>query len=52
MEEWETREDLERYKESTTYNVLLGLEALLVEPLQIQHTYQCKTEKILGARRE
>ena len=47
LEQWETREDLERYKGSTAYNVLLGLEALLKEPLQIQHTFQCLSEKSL-----
>ncbi len=43
LEEWETREDLERYKSSKTYNVLLGLEALLVGPPEIQHTIQCRS---------
>ena len=47
LEERKTREDLERYKSSTAYNVLLGLEVLLKEPLQIQHTIQCISGKSL-----
>jgi quinol monooxygenase YgiN len=44
LEKWETEEDLERYKHSKTYKVLLGLEALLAGPLDIQHTIQCGSE--------
>lgn len=43
LEEWKTEKDLERYKSSKTYNVLLGLEALLVGPPEIQHTIQCRS---------
>lgn len=43
LEEWKTEKDLERYKSSKTYKVLLGLKALLVEPPEIQHTIQCKS---------
>lgn len=44
LEEWESREDLERYMRTKSYNVLLGIEALLKGPLEIQHTHKCKTE--------
>ena len=39
IEEWETREDLDRHMASKTFSVLLGLKSLLSEPLEIQiHT--------------
>lgn len=44
LEEWESQADLDRYKRSKFYNALLGLEALLTQPLEIQHTLKCKTE--------
>ncbi|TKB07284.1 putative quinol monooxygenase [Desulforhopalus sp. IMCC35007] len=44
LENWKTEEDLERYKRSKAYKVLLGLEALLAGPLEIQHTIQCESE--------
>ena len=47
LEKWKTEGDLERYKRSKPYKVLLGLEVLLAGPLEIQHTIQCKPEKNL-----
>lgn len=44
LEEWESRQDLERYMRSKSYNALLGIEALLTQPLQIQHTLRCKPD--------
>lgn len=41
LEQWKTEKDLERYTRSKAYSVLLGIEALLVKPLEIQHTIQC-----------
>ena len=39
IEEWETREDLDRYIASKNFSVLLGVESLLNEPSKIQiHT--------------
>jgi len=39
IEEWETREDLERHIGSKRFSVLLGTKSLLAEPLEIQlHT--------------
>ena len=39
IEEWETREDLDRHMASKNFRVLLGAESLLNEPLEIQiHT--------------
>ncbi|MBW1999606.1 MAG: antibiotic biosynthesis monooxygenase [Deltaproteobacteria bacterium] len=39
IEEWETREDLERHIRSERFSVLLGTKSLLAEPLGIQlHT--------------
>ncbi len=44
LEKWKTEEDLERFKRSKTYKVLLGLEVLLAGPPEIHHTIQCKSE--------
>ncbi|MBW1961319.1 MAG: antibiotic biosynthesis monooxygenase [Deltaproteobacteria bacterium] len=39
IEEWETREDMERHIRSERFSVLLGTKSLLAEPLEIQfHT--------------
>ena len=39
IEEWETREDLDRHIASKNFSVLLGVESLLNEPSEIQiHT--------------
>jgi quinol monooxygenase YgiN len=39
IEEWETRENLDRHIASKNFRVLLGAESLLKEPLEIQiHT--------------
>jgi quinol monooxygenase YgiN len=39
IEEWETREDLDRHIRSKRFSVLLGAESLLKEPSEIQiHT--------------
>ena len=39
IEEWETREDLDRHIRSKRFSVLLGAESLLNEPSEIQiHT--------------
>jgi quinol monooxygenase YgiN len=39
LEEWETREDLDRHITSHRFGVLLGTKTLLYEPLEIQmHT--------------
>jgi quinol monooxygenase YgiN len=39
IEEWETRENLDRHLASKNFRVLLGAESLLNEPLEIQiHT--------------
>jgi len=39
IEEWEAREDLERYIKSDRFSVLLGTKSLLCEPPQIEiHT--------------
>ncbi|MGB3210816.1 MAG: antibiotic biosynthesis monooxygenase [Desulforhopalus sp.] len=45
MEEWKTASDLENHKKSKSYAVLFGLEALLVESLEIKHAVKCKLEK-------
>ena len=44
MEEWKTASDLEKYKKSKSLAVLLGLEALLVESLEIKHAVKCTSE--------
>ena len=36
IEEWETREDLDRHIRSERFSVLLGTKSLLCEPLKIQ----------------
>ena len=36
LEEWETREDLEKHLMSHRFGVLLGSKTLLCEPMQIQ----------------
>jgi quinol monooxygenase YgiN len=39
IEEWETREDLERYIRSERFSVLLGTKSLLAKPLEMKiHT--------------
>ena len=39
MEEWETREDLNRHIRSERFSVLLGTKSLLAKPLEIKiHT--------------
>lgn len=39
LEEWETREDLDRHIRSHRFEVLLGTKALLCQPLEVQiHT--------------
>ena len=39
IEEWETREDLERHIQSERFSVLLGAKSLLDKPLEIKiHT--------------
>jgi len=39
IEEWETREDLERHIRSERFSVLLGTKSLLAEPLEVRfHT--------------
>ena len=39
IEEWETREDLDRHIQSERFSVLLGTKSLLCEPSQIEiHT--------------
>jgi quinol monooxygenase YgiN len=43
MEEWRTRSDLEKYKNSKSLTVLLGLESLLVEGLEIKHAVKCES---------
>jgi quinol monooxygenase YgiN len=43
--EWQTASDLEKYKKSKELAVLFGLEALLVESLDIKHAVKCKLEK-------
>ena len=43
--EWQTANDLEKYKKSKSLAVLFGLEALLVESLEIKHAVKCKSEK-------
>lgn len=45
MEEWNTATDMENHKKSKSYAVLFGLEALLVESLEIKHAVKCKFEK-------
>lgn len=44
-QEWQTANDLEKYKKSKSLAVLFGLEALLVESLEIKHAVKCKLEK-------
>jgi quinol monooxygenase YgiN len=46
MEEWSTQDDLEKYKNSRSLSVLLGLETLLVESLEIKHAIKCEAEEI------
>ena len=36
LEEWKTREDLDQYIASHQFSILLGLQALLCEPMDIQ----------------
>ena len=36
LQEWETREDLDRHIASHRFGVLLGTKALLCEPLEVQ----------------
>ena len=36
IDEWETREDLDRHIRSAKFGVLLGIKGLLCEPLKIQ----------------
>ena len=36
IEEWETREDLERHIRSERFSVLLGTKSLLVKPLEMR----------------
>ena len=39
IEEWETREDLDRHIESERFSVLLGTRSLLIKPMEIKvHT--------------
>lgn len=45
MEEWQTRQDLEKYKKSRSLAVLLGLETLLVESLEIKHSVKFRSKK-------
>jgi len=44
MKEWQTTNDLEKYKKSKSLAVLFGLEALLVESLEIKHAVKCTAE--------
>ena len=46
LEEWNTKRDLEKYKTSKSLAVLLGVEALLVESLEIKHAVKCESEEI------
>ncbi|TKB26243.1 hypothetical protein FCL47_10945 [Desulfopila sp. IMCC35006] len=41
LEEWKTIEDLERYLNSRSLAVLLGLDNLLAERLEIKHAVKC-----------
>lgn len=41
MEEWQTVDDLEKYLQSKSLAVLLGLENLLVERVEIKHAIRC-----------
>lgn len=43
MEEWCTKSDLEKFKNSKSLAVLLGLESLLVEGLEIKHAVKCRS---------
>ena len=51
MEEWATRKDLEDYRKSGSLAVLLGLEALLVEEIDIKHAVLCKLASNKKGRR-
>ena len=46
MEEWSTKKDLDKFQNSRSLSVLLGLESLLVESLEIKHAAKCISEKI------
>lgn len=46
IEEWETREDLDRHMRSHRFGVLLGSKTLLYEPLKIQIFTVSNTEGI------
>ena len=36
IEEWKTREDLNRYIQSESFSILLGTKSLLAKPLEIK----------------
>lgn len=44
MEEWESSQDLDKYRKSKSLAVLLGLESLLVETPEINHAVKCKID--------
>ena len=44
LQEWATREDLDRHIESSRFGVLLGTKALLMAPLKIQIHSVIKSE--------
>ncbi len=55
LEEWETREDVDKHFKSHRFGVLLGIKALLCEPPEIQiHTISRSEgmEAIVAARRK
>lgn len=44
VEEWQSVNVLEKHRKSKSYAVLFGLQALLVEPLEINHAIKCEFE--------
>ncbi|MFT5730095.1 MAG: quinol monooxygenase YgiN [Desulforhopalus sp.] len=51
MEEWQAREDLEKFKTSKSLAVVLGLGTLLVESVEIKHAVKVLTRQRAGQQR-
>lgn len=46
IEEWQSQETLNTYKESKSYAILLGLEGLLLEAPEIKHAVKWTSKEI------
>ena len=49
LEKWLTQEDLDTYRRSPAYAILLGLETLLVSSPEIDDVYCCAEHTTLNA---